>query len=106
MTDPPNPFNPRPMTSRPVNLTEPMNTDTDDKKGGPLGQPDLQRGEPQPAGAGDEGGLGFLGDQRGTTVEALQELEVNTEPGQPIAPVKKDRADQSGLRSVDAPPGS
>lgn len=70
-----------------------MKQNTDNKKGGPLGQPDRQgRGDAQPAGAGDEGGMGFLGDQRGATEDPLPALEVDQEPGTPMTPVKKENA--------------
>ncbi len=59
--------------------------DTEKKKGEPLGRPEYQgRGDAQPEGAGDEGGLGFIGDQRGTEDEDPPVLDVNTGEGTPI----------------------
>jgi hypothetical protein len=67
-----------------------MSKKNEHENAGPLGNPERQgRGEAQPEGAGAEGGLGFLGDQRGEDEDALPELEVNNDPGKPITPVKK-----------------
>lgn len=68
-------------------------TPTDADNAGPLGHPDRQgKGDAQPAGAGDEGGLGFVGDQRGDTADAPPEMDVDTQPGEPMTPVEKDTA--------------
>lgn len=70
--------------------------DTDKKKGTPLGNPEYQgEGDPQPAGAGEEGGLGFVGDQRGsvTTDDELPELDVETREGTPITPTRPKGSD-------------
>lgn len=62
----------------------------DDKKeqGEPLGNPKFKgQGDAQPEGAGAEGGLGFIGDQRGAVEEDdLPEMDVDTEPGEPMQP--------------------
>jgi hypothetical protein len=60
---------------------------TDKKKGTPLGNPEYQgHGDARPEGAGDEGGLGFIGDQRGSKEEELPDLDVDTNEGTPIKP--------------------
>ncbi len=68
-----------------------MSNTTDKKKGGPLGHPDRQgRGDARPEGAGDEGGLGFVGDQRGENEEERPEMEVDTPEGEPMKPTPKE----------------
>lgn len=63
------------------------NIDKDPKKGEPLGTPEYQgHGDASPEGAGDEGGLGFIGDQRGSTEDDLPSLDVDTSEGTPIRP--------------------
>jgi len=64
----------------------------DKRKGVPVRYPEHQgRGDAQPEGAGAEGGLGFVGDQRGGESEEDDppSLDTDTPEGEPIKPVRK-----------------
>ncbi len=70
--------------------------DTDKEKGEPLGRPEQQgRGDARPEGSGDEGGLGFVGDQRGAGEEDPPLLDVDTREGTPIRQATEEDAEQA-----------
>jgi hypothetical protein len=57
------------------------------KKGSPVGNREYQgNGDARPELAGGEGGLGFLGDQRGKEEEKRPSMDVDTPEGSPIRP--------------------
>jgi hypothetical protein len=72
--------------------------DTEDpkkKQGSPVGNPEYQgRGDARPEQAGGEGGLGFIGDQRGEEREEPPSLDVDTPEGEPIRRTNEEEEDE------------
>ena len=61
--------------------------DKHEPKGEPLGNTENQgQGDARTEGAGDEGGLRSIGNQRGSGDEAPPQLDVDTKEGTPIKP--------------------